>query len=135
MSMRPRKVKIELEDGSGKKLKLEITGSTSNQEIKRIYDFLSESLTPETEIETETNIEQKDTLFQRFRVMVCKRFYIGVFTSSDAMSVAEEELGIQFKRAIISTYLMRMVDRGFLIRKWSSSGWIYSLPKEQIITR
>ncbi len=133
MSMRPRKVKIELEDGTGKKLKLEITGSTSNQEIKRIYDFLSGSLTPETE--TETNIEQKDTLFQKFRVMVCKRFYIGVFTSSDVMLVAEEELGIQFKRAIISTYLMRMVDRGFLIRKWSSSGWIYSLPKEQIITR
>lgn len=135
--MRPRKVKIELEDGTGKKLKLEITGSTSNQEIKRIYDFLSGSLTTETETETETetNIEQKDTLFQKFRAMVCKRFYIGVFTSFDAMSVAEEELGIQFKRAIISTYLMRMVDRGFLIRKWSSSGWIYSLPKEPIITR
>jgi len=125
-----RKVKIEFEDYNGRKIKIEVTGFTSSDEIKKIYEFLSNNVDNNS---LSYDTERKDTKFQKFYDTLVKHFSVGVFTSSDALLVAQEELGSDLSQALVSTYLMRLVDRGLLTRKWSSSGWIYSIPKSPII--
>ncbi|MBC7091278.1 MAG: hypothetical protein H5T50_05145 [Nitrososphaeria archaeon] len=127
-----RKIKIEFEDYSGRKIKIEINGFSSGEEIKRLYDFLSNN----TDVNpTSYETEHKDTKFQRFYDILLKHFSVGVFTSSDALLVVQEELGTDLSQALVSTYLMRLVDRGLLTRKWSSSGWIYSIIKSPMIQK
>jgi len=128
MPVRSNKVKIEFQDLNGKCIKIELSGPTTGQEIKKIYDFLASSTSTDYEIE-----EQRDTKFQRFYDILQKHFPTGEFTSSDLLLIAQEQFGTQIKHALVSTYLMRLVDRGLLNRKWSSAGWVYSLAKTQII--
>jgi len=126
-----RKVKIEFQNPNGKKIKIEFSGNTTGQEIQRIYDFLCEA--PISQNDPILDIEGKDTKFQKFFDIIHKQFPIGEFTSSDALLITQEAFGEQLKHALISTYLMRLVDRGQLNRKWSSAGWVYSLVKSTII--
>ncbi|MEM3403620.1 MAG: hypothetical protein QXJ17_03630 [Nitrososphaeria archaeon] len=130
MPVRTNKVKIEFQDLSGKCIKIELSGPATGQEIKKIYDFLTNSVSTEYEMD-----EQKDTKFQRFYDILQKHFPTGEFTSSDLLLIAQEQFGTQIKHALVSTYLMRLVDRGLLNRKWSSAGWVYSLSKSPIIQR
>jgi len=125
------KVKVEFQDNNGRKVKIELSGNTTGQDLKRIYDFLHDTSRPKEEIET--NVDMKDTKFQRFYEILLKQFAVGEFNSSDALLVTQEEFGIQLKHALVSTYLMRLVDRGLMDRKWSSSGWVYSLVKKVAI--
>ena len=126
-----RKIKIEFQDPNGKKVKIEFCGNTTGQEIQRIYDFLCDSSIPQND--PRLDIEGRDTKFQKFYDIIIKQFPIGEFTSSDALLITKEIFGEQIKHALISTYLMRLVDRGQLNRKWSSAGWVYSLVKKTII--
>lgn len=126
-----RKIKIEFEDFNGRKIKIEVSGPSSGEEIKRIYEFLSSNVSNNDV--PNYDVDRKDTKFQKFYDILIKHFPVGVFTSTDALLVAQEELGTNLSQALVSTYLMRLVDRGLLIRKWSSSGWIYSTVKSPLI--
>lgn len=129
-SKEKRRVKIEFEDFSGRKIKIEVTGSSTGDEIKRIYEFLSNNINNNS---INYDIEKKDTKFQKFYDILVKHFPVGVFNSTDALLVAQEEFGTSLSQALVSTYLMRLVDRGILSRKWSSSGWVYSIVKSPMI--
>jgi len=126
-----RKIKIEFQNSNGKKIKIEFTGNTTGQEIQKIYDFLCETHTSQND--SVLDVVEKDTKFQKFCDIIRKQFPIGEFTSSDALLITQEIFGEQLKHALISTYLMRLVDRGQLNRKWSTAGWVYSLVKNMII--
>jgi hypothetical protein len=126
-----KKIKIEFQDSNGKKIKVEFNGNTTGQEIQRIYDFLSDSSVQQND--PGFNIEGRDTKFQKFYDIITKTYPIGEFTSSDALIITQEVFGEQIKHALISTYLMRLVDKGQLNRKWSSAGWVYSLIKKTIV--
>ncbi|MEM0385610.1 MAG: hypothetical protein QW134_03950 [Nitrososphaeria archaeon] len=125
-----RKIKIEFEDFNGRKIKIEVSGPSTGEEIKRIYEFLSNNVNNDV---SNYDVERKDTKFQKFYEILLKHFPVGVFTSTDALLVAQEEFGTSLSQALVSTYLMRLVDRGLLSRKWSSSGWIYSIAKSPMI--
>ncbi|MEM3424132.1 MAG: hypothetical protein QXE51_06160, partial [Nitrososphaeria archaeon] len=114
-----RKIKIEFEDFNGRKIKIEVSGPSTGEEIKRIYEFLSNNVNNDV---SNYDVERKDTKFQKFYEILLKHFPVGVFTSTDALLVAQEEFGTSLSQALVSTYLMRLVDRGLLSRKWSSSG-------------
>jgi hypothetical protein len=131
MHANSKRIKIEFQDSSGKNIKIEFNGNTTGQEIQRIYDFLCDS--PVLPNDLGINVEERDTKFQKFSDIIIKHFPIGEFTSSDALLITQEVLGEQIKHALISTYLMRLVDRSQLNRKWSSVGWVYSLIKKTII--
>jgi hypothetical protein len=130
MLVSSKKIKIEFQDSSGKKIKIEFNGNTTGQEIQRIYDFLCDS---PIKNDLGLDVEERDTKIQKFSDIIIKHFPVGEFTSSDALLITQEVLGEQIKHAVISTYLMRLVDRGQLNRKWSSLGWVYSLIKKSII--
>ena len=130
MLVNSKKIKIEFQDSSGKKIKIELNGNTTGQEIQRIYDFLYDS---PIKNEISLDVEERDTKIQKFSDIIIKHFPVGEFTSSDALLITQEVFEEQIKHALISTYLMRLVDRGQLNRKWSSAGWVYSLIKKSII--
>ncbi|MGQ9781666.1 MAG: hypothetical protein ACUVQ8_05355 [Nitrososphaeria archaeon] len=127
------KVIIEFKDKDGRKVKMEFGGEFTGQELKQLFDFVRNGLSWNSE--SEPCPDSKDTKFQRFQDILSRQFTNVQFTSLDALLVAQEDLGLQLKRALVSTYLMRLVDKGILERRWSSSGWVYRLVSKAIVER
>lgn len=131
MPLVSEKVKVEFKDASGRKVKIEFSGCFTGEELKQIYDVLHNS--SDTSTSTELCTESKDTKYDRFQEILLRQFANIQFTSSDALSVAREDMGVQLKHALVSTYLMRLVDKGLLERRWTSSGWVYTLVKKAVV--
>jgi len=117
-----RKTKLEVQEGD-RRIKVIFEGDFDPKALSLFLNNLNVLLTS-----SEQRRERLPTLFEEILRIVKERFSVGFFSSSDVHSVLREILPVEVKLSVVSTYLMRMADRGLLERKRGARSWLYSLP-------
>jgi len=124
------KIKIDFTDNSGTKYSFNIEGN-SKENIGKLIDFANSVSTKETDVPQ--NQEPIDTNFGRAYTLIQDRFRLGSFTSGDILEAYREEFHTESSLSVVSTYLSRLARRGLLHRSRHGMGWMYTLPKQQVL--
>ncbi|HML02513.1 MAG TPA: hypothetical protein VK487_03970 [Candidatus Bathyarchaeia archaeon] len=116
-----RKLRVEIFDSEGNRYTVSCEGHVSRQKILHVLD-LAELLGGTNVNDGEWEHTSYDcTKFDLFRSLLGRIFPNDWFSSKEAQLACERELNLSFGLSTVSTYLARLVDRGFLMRKGSSS--------------
>jgi hypothetical protein len=112
-----KKLKVEIFDAEGNRYTVSCEGKISRDRILRLLD-LAELLGGSVEDNKEWRSTSGDySKFDKMCALVKQVFPFGWFSSKDAKKVCGQELGEHLSLSTVSTYLSRMADRGFLMRK------------------
>lgn len=120
--MPERRVKIEFRDGTGSKYTISLEGRFSREKMDKIMTFLEE-LEP-------TNPRQHvdltlDTTFNKTLKLIEEKFELGSFTSNDLLEAYEDNYNTPMKLSTVSTYLARLLERGYVKRERVGNAWSY----------
>ncbi len=112
--MPAKKMRVEVFDGGGNRYAITFEGQVTRDKALRLLDIVEllggmPGVTP-NENQTESEPSKQD----KVRLLVEKNFPIVWFSSRDVQSLYERELKEPINLSTVSTYLSRMVDRGFL---------------------
>jgi hypothetical protein len=119
--MPKKKLKVEIFDIDGNRYTVSCEGQISKEKILHLLDLvelLGATATNDSEWRRTSSDYSK---FDKVCSLVKQGFPIGWFSSKDAQRVCERELNEPFSLSTVATYLARMADRGFLIRKGPSN--------------
>lgn len=119
------RIKIDFTDQSGARYALNIQG-ISKDNITKVMDFV-QSISPTNNTAESPNIT--NTNFAKVYELITHTFRFGSFTSTDVFEACRDELQLSTNLSVISIYLTRLTNRGFLTRTRHGSGWIYKLPR------
>jgi len=127
-------LKVELRDRWGNRYKLIVEGRLTGEKMRRLLEIaqlLNIVATEGEEEEIQIGPSPAEmTLYERLQLVVERYFPDGWFTARDVRDAYEREFGEAVKASTVSTYLARMVDRGFLIRAGPPSKRRYRLAVE-----
>lgn len=70
-------------------------------------------------------VPDEQTFFGKLHTLINSEFATNDFSSSDLARVYEEKHNQPVKIATVSTYLSRLVERGYLKRQRFSNSWVY----------
>ena len=130
--MPPRKLRIELQDWEGNKYVLAIEGRVTRDKITAFLDLVERLGGGGVPGEGAPWPSRPDdmTAFEKLQLVIERYFPATWFTSREVKDVYEQEFGEPIKLNTVSTYLARMVERGFLVRAGPSSARRYRLRAE-----
>jgi hypothetical protein len=115
-----RKLRVEIFDSEGNRYTVSCEGHVSREKILRVLDF-AEMLGGTSADDDEWRRTSHDrTKFDLFRSLVGRIFPDEWFSSKEVQVACERELNLPLGLSTVSTYLARLADRGFLMRKGSS---------------
>jgi hypothetical protein len=125
--MPTKKLKLEVFDAKGNRYTLTFKGDVSRDKVLNLLDLM-DLLGGVTEDDsrwrsTSNSVSKFDKLCQ----LVRRQFSFNWFSSKDVQKVYEQEFDEPVSLSTVSTYLARMVDRGFLTRKGSANNMRYRL--------
>jgi len=111
------KFKIEIRDMKGNRYTLTFEGKISRDKMLNLLDLVE--LLGDS---TDGNLGLRETLtdmpkFSKLSNLVKGYFMFRWFDSADVQRLYEQEYGEPISLSTASTYLARMADRGFLLRK------------------
>lgn len=125
--MPAKKLRVEISDAEGNRYTVSCEGHVSREKILHLLDLV-ELLGGTTADNNDWQRTPYDcSKFDKICSLVKQSFPIGWFSSKDAQRVCEQELNGPLSLSTVSTYLARMADRGFLIRKGSSNNRRYKI--------
>jgi len=128
--MPAKKLRVEIFDADGNRYTVSCEGDISREKVLRILD-LSELLGGSRLNDDGVRSTSSDyTKFDLFRSFIKRSFPFEWFSSKEAQLACEDELNIPLRLSTVSTYLARMADRGFLMRKGPSNERKYKSPVE-----
>jgi len=115
-----RRIKVEVEDGEGSKLTLTLEGKLTKDKVIKFMDFLEEITSKE-----EVALPSTDTSFGKVWRLIEEKFSLGSFETSEILEAYEDTYKETIKLSTLSTYLARLVDKGYLTRRKMGNSWIY----------
>ena len=120
--MPEKKIRIEFRDHGGSKYTLSFEGRISKEKMSKIMTFC--------EVLEQTDSEQRldltlDTTFNKTLKLVEEKFELGSFTSSDLLEAYEDHYNTPMKLSTVSTYLVRLLERGYVRRERFGNSWTY----------
>jgi len=119
--MPAKKLKVEIFDAEGNRYTVSCEGRVSREKILHVLD-LAELLGGTSMDDDGLRRTSYDyTKFDLFRSLIGQSFPIEWFSSKEAQLACEQELSLPLRLSTVSTYLARMADRGFLVRKGPSN--------------
>ena len=82
------------------------------------------------EVLEQTDSEQRldltlDTTFNKTLKLVEEKFELGSFTSNDLLEAYEDHYNTPMKLSTVSTYLVRLLERGYVRRERFGNSWTY----------
>lgn len=115
--MPTRKLRVEVFDAEGNRYTVSCEGHVSRERILHLLDLveLLGGTTVEDSKRRRTSYDYSK--FDKICSLVKQSFPVGWFSSKDTQRMCEQELNGPLSLSTVSTYLSRMADRGFLIRK------------------
>ncbi|MDD9825969.1 MAG: hypothetical protein OXU86_04255 [Thaumarchaeota archaeon] len=117
-----KKVSIDVEDGEGTRYHTTISGSFTQEKVRKIFELMNI-----IDIESPEAGQAPDTVGGRIWGTVDRNYPLGNFTSSDILEKYEDEYRLPIKLSVISTYLARFAERGRLYRERRGREWSYRM--------
>jgi len=108
-----KRVKIEVADGNREKVTITLEGDMSRERILHLMDILQ--LLDITE-KAKPQEPEEISKFEKIRLLIRRKFPTGWFTSQDVMVAYEDSYEEPVGLSTVSTYLVRLVDRGDVTR-------------------
>ena len=126
MSTKQTKVRVDFTDSTGSRYSVSVD-SPSKENLTKLLDFV-ESISAHSP-QNEQDSQVADTNFSRLYELVETKFIFGSFTSADVLDAYQHQYRLPSTLSVVSTYLARLANRGFLTRSRSGLGWVYRLNK------
>jgi hypothetical protein len=115
--MPARKLRFEVFDSQGNRYTLTCEGSVNKEKVLRLLDLVEQVEGAEDENDRWRRTSLTNTKFEKIRTIVEQHFPLEWFSSQDAKKACEQALREHLSLSTVSTYLSRLADRGFLMRK------------------
>jgi hypothetical protein len=117
-----RRIKFEVEDEEGTKYTLALEGKVSRDKLMKAVDMLEIMDIP---MDHSLKAPDQGTFFGRMMTLLETEFAAGDFSSSDVAREFEEKYNQPVKLSMISTYLVRLVDKEYVRRERFGNSWVY----------
>jgi len=118
-----KKIKIQVEDDEGTRYTLALEGKVSRDKILKAVDMLDVMNVPIDQGE-ERPIND-GTFYGKVMSLIETGFSAAEFSSSDVAKELDERLGQPVRLSTVSTYLARLVEKGYLRRERFGNSWVY----------
>jgi hypothetical protein len=118
-----KKIKIEIEDEEGTRYTLSLEGRVSRDKILKAVDMLDVMDVP-----IDQGVERPisdGTFYAKVMASIEAGFSTAEFSSSDVARELEERYGQPVRLSTVSTYLARLVEKGYLRRERFGNSWVY----------
>jgi hypothetical protein len=125
--MPARKLRVEIFDSQGNRYTVTCEGSVNKEKVLRLLDLVELVGEAEDENYKWRRTSFANTKFEKIRTIVEQHFPLEWFSSQDAKRACEQSLREHLSLSTVSTYLSRLADRGFLMRKGSSNQRRYKI--------
>ena len=119
--MPPRKLRVEIFDAEGNRYTVSCEGHVSRERILHVLDLAELLGGTHVENSGSRRTSSEFTKFDLFRSLIRQSFPTEWFSSKEAQLACEQRLDMPLGLSTVSTYLARMADRGFLMRKGPSN--------------
>jgi len=133
--MPAKKFKVEVFDAEGNRYTLTFEGNVSRDKVLNLFDLM-DLLGGTAEGDSgRRSTSSNGSKFDNLCLLVRRNFAFNWFCSKDVQKVYEQELNKPVSLSTVSTYLARMVNRGFLTRKGSANNMRYklvTLPRQDV---
>jgi hypothetical protein len=121
-----KKVRVEVFDSSGSRYKITLTGGITREKVLRVLDLIELLGTCPPDESIQPIIEFSElSKFDQIRSIIRRHFPVVWFSSKEVQTIYENQLRKPINLSTVSTYLSRMVDRGFLMRKEGRGNLLY----------
>lgn len=125
--MPARKLRLEIFDSQGNRYTITCEGDVNKEKVLHLLDLAELVGGAKEEGDQWRRTSLVNTKFEIMRALVEQRFAFGWFSSQDVKKVCEQELKETLSLSTVSTYLLRLANRGFLLRKGSSNQRKYKI--------
>jgi hypothetical protein len=124
-----KRVKIEVADGDREKVTITLEGDMSRERILHLMDLLQLlDITDKAKPQEPEEISK----FEKIRLLLRRKFPTGWFTSQDVMVAYEDSYEEPIGLSTVSTYLVRLVERGDVTRSGSVATRRYRTRRTEI---
>ncbi|MDG6920381.1 MAG: hypothetical protein JRN59_02485 [Nitrososphaerota archaeon] len=120
-----RRVKVEFQDDSGTKYSLAVEGRLSREKVMKLMDLMD--MVDDGSHDIEAPKPDGSTRFGKVQQILQKSYLAKEFSSADIAHDYEDTYGQPVELSVISTYLARMAQRGYLARQKFGSSWVYRM--------
>lgn len=126
--MPARKMRIELFDSEGNKYNISFEGQVTRDKAIRLLDLV-ELLggIPGTDHGLGGVSGKTPSRFERVRLIIQRNFPLIWFSSKEVQAAFEQEFKVPISLSTVSTYLLRMTNRGLLLRAGESNNLRYKI--------
>ena len=129
--MPARKLRVELYDWEGNKFTVTFEGRVTREKVIRLLDFV-ELMGGVSESDLSWRDPSELTMFEKVKLLVERYFPLVWFKSTDVKFAYEQEFREPIKLSTVSTYLARLVERGFLVRRGPPNDRQYRIATELV---
>jgi len=125
--MPTRKLRLEVIDSQGNRYTITCEGNVTRERMLHLLDLAELVGGVEEQMDELRRTSTTSTKFEKVHALIERRLSLSWFSSYDVQKICTEELHECLGLSTISTYLLRLTDRGFLMRKGSSNQLRYKL--------
>jgi hypothetical protein len=124
--MPTKKIRVEIFN-DGDRYTITFEGQITRDKALRLLDLV-ELLGGVPTVNSESNHPMSEVpKIERVRLVAKKNFPVGWFSSTDLQSAYEVQFNEPIRLSTVSTYLSRLTDRGFFIKKGTSNQLRYRI--------
>ena len=129
--MKPRRFKLEFYDDSGVRHSITVDGQITREKVGKLLDLVEIMAGSPRATATASALSASPRKFDRLASAIISRLREKNFTASDAKKEFETSFSEKIPLSTVSTYLVRLVERGVLERIENGRMVSYKISSEE----